>query len=99
MAARNLPKRSVATLLVDSHPLENGIGVKLSRNLTGIVLGLLMVFLFVSRSMPRGWLYGDTIRVIGPVIGLLIVGVFVVALILGRSGRAKPQHPRRRRHH
>jgi hypothetical protein len=72
--------------------------VRLPKNFVGVLLGLLLVAVFLGRSVPRAWLAGYSLGVIGPAIGVLIVIAFVVAMALDRAGRKKPQQPRRRHH-
>jgi len=71
--------------------------MKLSKNLTGIVLGLVVVILVAGRDVPRALQGSHSLGVIVPVVGVLIVGVFVVVLALRKPAGRKPRPSHRRR--
>lgn len=64
--------------------------MRLPRNFPGVLLGLLLVAVFIGRSVPHALLRDYSFGVIGPIIGLLVVVAFVIALTLDRSSRNKP---------
>ncbi len=70
--------------------------MRLPRNFPGVLLGLLLVAVFIGRSVPHALLRDYSFGVIGPIIGFLAVVAFVIALMLDRSSRNKPPHTPRR---
>ncbi len=64
--------------------------MRLPRNFPGVLLGLLLVAVFIGRSVPHALLRDYSFGVIAPIIGLLVVVAFVIALTLDRSTRNKP---------
>ncbi len=51
----------------------------------GVLAGLLLVTVFVGRSLPREWLAGNALGVIAPVVVLALVGLLILAVSLSRS--------------
>lgn len=72
--------------------------MRLPRNFLGVLLGLLLVAVFIGRSVPHSLLTGYSFGVIGPIIGFAVIVAFVAALALDRSSRKKPPRPPRRHH-
>ena len=73
--------------------LESEGVMRLPKNFLGVLLGLLLVAVFIGRSVPHALLRDYSFGVIGPIIGLLIVVAFIVALTLDHSSRKKPPRP------
>ena len=74
--------------------------MRVPKNFPGVLLGLLIVLVFIGRSVPRSLSTGYTFGVIGPIIAFVIVVAFVIVLALDRSGANRghsPNRPRRPR--
>lgn len=75
--------------------------MKMLKSFSGILLGLLLVLVFISRGIPHSLAAGYTFGVVAPAIAFAGVAAFVIALALDRSrpkrsrGGDRPGHPRR----
>ncbi len=83
-------------MLDELRALQSEGFVKLPRNFPGVLIGLLLVLVVISRGVPHSLLTGYSYGVIGPAIALVVVVAFAIALALDRSSPKKPRQSRPR---